>query len=61
MYKRQLLAEHSTAIDNDYKALKQQQQFILNSTECENNDQLLAEDVYKRQLFHHFAIANQEN
>ena len=37
-----LLAEHSTAIDNDYKALKQQQQFILNSTECENNDQLLA-------------------
>ena len=38
-----LLAEHSTAIDNDYKALKQQQQFILNSTECENNDQLLAD------------------
>ena len=37
-----LLAERSTAIDNDYKALKQQQQFILNSTECENNDQLLA-------------------
>ena len=36
-----LLAERSTAIDNDYKALKQQQQFILNSTECENNDQLL--------------------
>ncbi|WP_443683163.1 SbcC/MukB-like Walker B domain-containing protein, partial [Phascolarctobacterium faecium] len=38
-----LLAERSTAIDNDYKALKQQQQFILNSTECENNDQLLAD------------------
>ena len=38
-----LLAECSTAIDNDYKALKQQQQFILNSTECENNDQLLAD------------------
>ena len=38
-----LLAEHSTAIDNDYKALKHQQQFILNSTECENNDQLLAD------------------
>ena len=37
-----LMAERSTAIDNDYKALKQQQQFILNSTECENNDQLLA-------------------
>ena len=29
--------------ENDYKALKQQQQFILNSTECENNDQLLAD------------------
>ena len=38
-----LLAERSTAIDNDYKALKQQQQFILISTECENNDQLLAD------------------
>lgn len=38
-----LMAERSTAIDNDYKALKQQQQFILNSTECENNDQLLAD------------------
>ena len=38
-----LLAERSTAIDNDYQALKQQQQFILNSTECENNDQLLAD------------------
>ena len=37
------MAERSTAIDNDYKALKQQQQFILNSTECENNDQLLAD------------------
>ena len=38
-----LLAERSTAIDNDYKTLKQQRQFILNSTECENNDQLLAD------------------
>lgn len=35
-----LLAERSSTIDNNYQTLKQQRQFILDSTECENSEQL---------------------
>lgn len=35
-----LLAERSSAIDNNYQTLKQQRQFILDSTECADSEQL---------------------
>ncbi|WP_298562944.1 SMC family ATPase [uncultured Phascolarctobacterium sp.] len=35
-----LLAERSSTIDNNYQTLKQQRQFILDSTECADSEQL---------------------
>lgn len=35
-----LLAERSSSIDNNYQTLKQQRQFILDSTECADSEQL---------------------
>ena len=35
-----LLAERSSSIDNNYQTLKQQRQFILDSTECADREQL---------------------
>ena len=35
-----LLAERSSSIDNNYQSLKQQRQFILDSTECADREQL---------------------
>ena len=37
-----LLAERSSTIDNNYQTLKQQRQFILDSTECADSEQLNA-------------------